>query len=151
MWPGEKKLKDIKIDNSALPAAIRSRRKAIIEMENHHPVVRHTADHARFNGLSGEDKYVILAYELLLQNEQLQEIAHSFASRSFDKFIVVKPGDIQPAPDTTAEDALLDIWRRSNGVFGGSKTGRYVMEEALVKLGRIRKRDTGGYEEVPRG
>lgn len=37
--------------------------------------VRSILDHCRYNGLSGEDTYVILAYELLKENIPFKELA----------------------------------------------------------------------------
>lgn len=152
MWSGEKKLKDIETDRSD----IRAMRRALNQVERHKSIVRAVADMAFVNGLSSEDKYTVLAYELLLQNEQLEELLMSYAMMSPRAYVIapngtIEPGDIQPAPvpDTTAEDALMEIWRRLHSRKFGGKPGWQVMEEALLKLGRIRKVGDR-YEEVPR-
>ena len=65
-------------------------RKAFFAISHDNYQVRGVLDHAKYSGLSGEDTYVILAYNLLSENIKfkealLQEQRHSINSTVFIK------------------------------------------------------------------
>ena len=61
-----------KLEDATTPNEMR---EALLRISNENAQVRSILDHCRYNGLSGEDTYVILAYNLLKENIPYKEIA----------------------------------------------------------------------------
>lgn len=64
-------------------------RQAIIKIARDNAQVRQILEHGRYYGLSGEDTYVFLAYELLRENIKFKELAMKELRCSVNKQIVI--------------------------------------------------------------
>jgi len=68
-------------------------REALYRISMDNAQVRNILDHARYNGLSGEDTYVILAYELLKENIPFKELAVKQAMFDIKPVVIKKTSD----------------------------------------------------------
>lgn len=64
-------------------------RKRIDELSRYDPLVRNVLSYARHQGLSGEDKYLLLAFHALDRAQRLEKSALRIMATSTEKYYVL--------------------------------------------------------------